>query len=390
MDKYSNIYVGLVINNSDPKKRGRVQVFIPHITNTLYKGWNDTKTDKKFRSLDSFNFSFEIVQKLVDTLPWAEVSMPFFGGGTGAPIKEGVPVPIPTNQNNDVSEIGGYAAVSTTKPIQHPKEDGLNSPRVSNTSSNKVDEQELYNTIHSQLQEKLKGVDLNAAAPFLAQFGVSPTVEGVSLLMMKVANKESSFESTAIGDKGRKGGGIDDAGNKLPDGSYGLFQISSVDVRTYRSLGFKGLGAPVDGDGFYDRNGIPGFSMDQMNNPALNTDFTTSVFAYYLKNKNYDKLKEYGWLQDIDREKLANYNKSFSPGDTVLKDETSYTENNILAMKTNSFQNVRTGTNSTGVAGGPIGISTIPQIGSKAYVMFLDGNPLQPIVVGCYKEPTNT
>ena len=39
------MYLGICINNNDPEKRGRVQIFIPHIMPTLYKGWNEDKQD---------------------------------------------------------------------------------------------------------------------------------------------------------------------------------------------------------------------------------------------------------------------------------------------------------------------------------------------------------
>ena len=107
----NNIYIGLVINNKDPIKKGRVQVFIPHITNTLYTGWNDNNKNIKFRTFDSDVFTPEITQRLIDTLPWAEVAAPFFGGGTGAPISNGQPKPIPTTPTAGFGEfmVGGEA-----------------------------------------------------------------------------------------------------------------------------------------------------------------------------------------------------------------------------------------------------------------------------------------
>ena len=34
------MYLGICINNNDPEKRGRVQIFVPHIMPTLYERWN--------------------------------------------------------------------------------------------------------------------------------------------------------------------------------------------------------------------------------------------------------------------------------------------------------------------------------------------------------------
>jgi hypothetical protein len=124
----NNIYIGLVVNNKDPKKRGRVQVFIPHISNTLYSGWNEENKDIKFRTLDSSVFTPELTQRLIDNLPWADVAMPFFGGGTGAPIdNNNTPRTIPTTP---VSSPGEYMVDSSTDtfvgniPQKNIKNDG--------------------------------------------------------------------------------------------------------------------------------------------------------------------------------------------------------------------------------------------------------------------------
>lgn len=112
LEKLNNIYIGLVVNNKDPKGRGRVQVFIPNITNTLYKNWNENTKDIKFRTLDSDIFNPETTQRLIDVLPWSEVTMPFFGGGTGAPVntQTNEPTPIPTD--SVVSSPGEYMVSS--------------------------------------------------------------------------------------------------------------------------------------------------------------------------------------------------------------------------------------------------------------------------------------
>jgi hypothetical protein len=120
----NNIYIGLVINNKDPVKKGRVQVFIPHITNTLYTGWNETNKNIKFRTFDSDVFTPEITQRLIDTLPWAEVAAPFFGGGTGAPVKNGQPTPIPTSPGDYMVSQEQYDTPAGNIPQKNLNENG--------------------------------------------------------------------------------------------------------------------------------------------------------------------------------------------------------------------------------------------------------------------------
>jgi hypothetical protein len=215
LDKLNNIYVGLVVNNKDPKKRGRVQVFIPNITNTLYKNWNEKNTDIKYRTLDSNVFNSEITQRLIDVLPWSEVTMPFFGGGTGAPVntKTNEPTPIPTGPV--VSSPGEYMVGSDSTGTQIPKR---------NLSSNGT-------------------VDIDRLSPSLRQ---------------KMANFVATFPNAVItsGAEGKRGDGIHGLNSAhYPENNsdgYGRaidLRIRDVDAATQQKYvewlaqnGFKGIG----------------------------------------------------------------------------------------------------------------------------------------------------
>jgi hypothetical protein len=74
-------YLGWVVNTSpDPGGRMRVQVFIPHLTNTIYSSWNKNLTNRAFRNPNELGT--ETLTLLQQVLPWAECAMPVFGGGT--------------------------------------------------------------------------------------------------------------------------------------------------------------------------------------------------------------------------------------------------------------------------------------------------------------------
>lgn len=82
MKQYLGNYLGLCINNNDPERRGRVQIFIPHIMPALFKDWNEAGEDIQLlcvgdnlpQSLPSY-----IVEKLTKMLPWAEGASPILG-----------------------------------------------------------------------------------------------------------------------------------------------------------------------------------------------------------------------------------------------------------------------------------------------------------------------
>ena len=78
MKEYNSIYFGIVVQNNDPEKRGRVKVFVPHITSTVYKKWVEDKTNKTF-NFPGDNIESDLTPILNDLkpiLPWAEISTP--------------------------------------------------------------------------------------------------------------------------------------------------------------------------------------------------------------------------------------------------------------------------------------------------------------------------
>lgn len=81
---YGN-HLGIVVNKEDPESRGRVQIWIPYLSNTLHAGWNKSLTNKKFKHIhDSGGLTPELVEELKNVLPWAECAAPIFGAGTSA------------------------------------------------------------------------------------------------------------------------------------------------------------------------------------------------------------------------------------------------------------------------------------------------------------------
>lgn len=79
--KYFGNYLGIVVQNNDPERRGRVKVFVPSITPSVYKGWNEVKKDKKFKFIGT-NINSDLTDILDDLrkiLPWADCAAPLMG-----------------------------------------------------------------------------------------------------------------------------------------------------------------------------------------------------------------------------------------------------------------------------------------------------------------------
>jgi hypothetical protein len=83
MDPLNSCYVGIVVQNNDPEKRGRVKVFIPHLSVNLYEKWYNVNIhDKSFKTLNDDGEESQvnnILDQLKDYLPWANCAMPIIG-----------------------------------------------------------------------------------------------------------------------------------------------------------------------------------------------------------------------------------------------------------------------------------------------------------------------
>lgn len=82
MKQYLGNYLGLCVNNDDPERRGRVQIFIPHIMPALFKDWNEAGEDIQLLCVgDNIPQSLPgyIVDKLKKILPWSECASPILG-----------------------------------------------------------------------------------------------------------------------------------------------------------------------------------------------------------------------------------------------------------------------------------------------------------------------
>lgn len=84
MKQYNSIYLGIVVQNNDPEKRGRVKVYVPNISVNVYNEWIEDKKDKKFKFLGS-NIGSDlsnISEELKQVLPWADISAPLTSENT--------------------------------------------------------------------------------------------------------------------------------------------------------------------------------------------------------------------------------------------------------------------------------------------------------------------
>lgn len=82
---YNGMYLGIVIQNNDPEKRGRLKVYVPHVSYNVYVDWYQHNVDKSFRfpggNIDSDLST--VIEPLKRVLPWADCAAPLTGATGG-------------------------------------------------------------------------------------------------------------------------------------------------------------------------------------------------------------------------------------------------------------------------------------------------------------------
>jgi hypothetical protein len=370
MKTIDHILIGLVINNQDPDNRGRVQVFIPQLTN-LYSGWNQNKQDIKFRTLDSDVFSSEIIQRLSDVLPWADVASPFFGGGTAAPVNTDTTEP-KTNPTDPTADVD-----MTLVPNEV---NGIFSEVKSSTSD----------TIVVDGIRVKKGVDISTLNHPVKEFA-------------KELSKRSPYIVITSGVEGNHA-----------EGQYSHSKGYKLDVRRITGLNSEqkaevGLVVAQVAAKNNLKVLIENTHYDIQYNPTLKPG--TATFEPFNKNEILDNdaedaKKTFYLIQNSNKNQPAKNALANKAGEAILNvfdneplqsnvDFTTDTpETPSLEKQDKNIQIQReivppadkTGPSN---AGSSIGAFSTPQVGAKAYVMFLDGNPMRPIVIGCFVESKN-
>ena len=81
MKKYYGNHLGIVIQNNDPDKAGKIKVFVPHISSTIYNNWVKKSENKTLKFIGN-NINEDLTAVLDDLkkiTPWADCAAPLVG-----------------------------------------------------------------------------------------------------------------------------------------------------------------------------------------------------------------------------------------------------------------------------------------------------------------------
>ena len=239
MKEYYGNYLGICINSQDPESRGRVQIFIPHIMPALYEGWNESGEDITIECVGNNlpnGLSSDIINKLVQMLPWAEAASPVIGSSVAGAYN-----PSTGNFNQTSTPEGTDVSLSLDTPAA---EVGLNGA-ISVNANGKVNEGQFLGYLEQQIaKSKLNGYKPADAA----KFGIDGSPKSWANYFYHLSYRESSHSVNTVGDVGLF------AGN-----SNGLFQLSPDDAVNYRL------------------NNSKPFSQEQLKDPVTNTNAAIAI-----------------------------------------------------------------------------------------------------------------
>lgn len=126
-EKHYGFFRGIVMQNNDPERRGRVKIAIPEFTSHLARdlGLPSDIYSARFVGGDNINtmFNKEAVKKFCDVLTWAEQASPLIGGGTSGVFdaKNGVATVGEGYKGNFVREPLGEESITPSGESVSPK-----------------------------------------------------------------------------------------------------------------------------------------------------------------------------------------------------------------------------------------------------------------------------
>lgn len=254
--KYNGNYVGIVLQNNDPQYRGRVKVFVPHISPTVYKGWNDTNEDKNFSFIGALTTNetgtttdsisglttgtlTKVLDNLKNILPWAEMAAPLAGGGASGRYNATTGLASISDSSNidytEASPISNYSQNSDNigeKPgnvydiALNKLSDAFNNPQLTNVNNvNKLS----YEYVPETYSNSAKGSFpvLNVGAHVWVFFNEGDPLKPVVFGLSYGANDWSTIFDASSGNPGTDYPGTYENINKD--------DVSDINVRTYRN-----------------------------------------------------------------------------------------------------------------------------------------------------------
>jgi hypothetical protein len=370
MDKSSGMHIGLVVNTLDPELRSRVQIFIPHLSTTLYKGWNEKLEDIKFKTFSDDVFSGDLKERLLSILPWAEPAVPIWGGATGAPV---------------------YADLGTASPIPTDQKSNNNSGGNTSPDNRTVNNNNGINNSQGKFDGTTSGIGSNASGNLTCGSGNHK----ISLQEAHDINANAVSKSGLVGYVPKDGAnyGIT-TGSQTEWTSYFDRQMQSESTVSNGGITVNESFKESDGTisaGLYSMTvGERGLTADSINDPCANANAAIGMSADLIKGDGViaGRTSDGKWLGQ------ARYFGPVRRGELALNGAQPETVNGATQSSQNVFRRTNMGATAVGSLNGsrpgaPMGIFSPPHVGAKVWVFFQGENIQRPVYFANVYEHNN-
>ena len=381
---YGN-HIGVVINNQDPENRGRLQIFIPHLSNNLLPTWNTNLEDISFKSTEVDAKLGSVLERLKNTLPWAETAVPSFGGGTAGPTKyDGNSSPLPLVPN-------AAGMIIRAKEIQT-----LNNGNGNGQSFDRTDQ-----GIPKTLDEVPDGVLRYIAGIGATESGVFLDDNATGRVTTEAYNIQRNIDNTRIlGIAGKTWDQLTPAQRDEVDS--GFFQNSPKNIRDNSNINLTNRG-----------------TLEQQTLSIARLLYSTKRFrpAYeYAKNNDFkpadvivaglntgsgfyngprNQPNEAAKARNLSAQEIRDYIKKFDSNPDNLKKQneqlagaTGEGSRSSPIRMTDSLA-AEGGVGSPSGGGAAAGFFSKPAIGAKVWVFFHGGDVQRPVYFASVMEPAN-
>lgn len=379
---YGN-HIGVVINNLDPENRGRLQIFIPHLSNNLLPTWNTNLEDISFKSTEVDAKLGSVLERLKNALPWAETAVPSFGGGTAGPTKyDGNSSPLPLVPN-------AAGMLINTKSIR-----SLNSSKDgSGQSFNKANNVKDVSEIPENVLKYIYSIGAVETGYQQREAYGDRLLNGINPDGSLAQPRTTYYNSFVYAEYQRNGGNLQAASAKY--GDFGPLQFNSEDAKKWG----VDYNAPVSTQFVqvtnYLQNKYPGQYEDLVNGNKINVN---GINAYGIKEFN-------GAFNAIKNNTNGFTNAQKLSKDEILAKVKNFDENGLLkpnqqlgasnkgsesspVQMTDSLA-AEGGVGSPSGGGAAAGFFSKPAVGAKVWVFFHGGDVQRPVYFASVMEPVN-
>jgi len=382
MEPIKGIHLGLVVSSSpDPESRNRIQVWVPHLSNTLYEPLNQKLKNVSFKSPEDLNkIDLSILEILQTTLPWAECGAPLFGGSSGA--FNSATGQTAVNSGSTFQSNGNAAPFLPTTTLN------MTSSGMKPVESGNVGASQLYRGVlgiaggfnrqpkngwangvfghwceagASAVASALMGGD-TLGNKIDSQLGANAwdsrgLYSNIKIDNQQVWNKPVEFSRTGASSENLK------LINNATPGTVLCFHQPGIDPKTGEP--YVGHTLTYAGNGYWSSDNTADNPEGSLNNPRYDsvavvtpTDYGKSIIA-----KNWPT--------------LAPYDGKMASAFPVVDDKANSGAKNVVY--TDRSAAVGCVPSNVGLPGSPVGTFSIPNAGTKVWVFFMGGDVQRPV-----------